>query len=72
MAAFWSGGSITAAGAPAVEPSPRLLPAAVSGAVILAAVQNEPQRATERHGRFIDAGIDIAKGGNGRPKRSAE
>jgi hypothetical protein len=68
MAVFWSGGSIAAASAPAVEPGPKLLPAAVSGAVILAAVQHEPQRAGERHRQFLDAGIDIANGGNGRPK----
>jgi hypothetical protein len=71
MAAFWSGGSITAPSAPAVEPSPKLLPAAVSGAIVLAAVQHEPQRAGERHRQFLDAGIDIANGGNGRPKQTA-
>lgn len=69
MAAFWSGGSIAAPGAPTVEPGRQLLPTAVSGAVLLAAVQHEPERAAERHRRFLDAGIDIASGGNGRPKQ---
>ncbi|MGH6990554.1 MAG: DUF6931 family protein [Stellaceae bacterium] len=68
MAAFWSGGSIVAPETPAVEPHGRLLPAAAGGAVMLAGVQSEPQRADQHHRRFLAAGIDIANGGNGQPK----
>jgi len=71
IAAFWSGGSITAPGTPAVEPDGKLLPAAVSGAVLLAAVQREPHRAEERYRGFLAAGTDIANGGNGKPTARA-
>jgi hypothetical protein len=42
----------------------------VAAAVILAALQYEPQRAEERYNQFLTAGIDIANGGNGRPKKA--
>ena len=66
MAAFWSGGSITAPDAPSVAPSEALLPAAVAGAILLAAVQTDPRLADARYRAFIASGIDIADGGNGR------
>lgn len=68
MAAFWSGGSITDANSPAVEPDPKLLPIAVSGAVLLAAVQRDPSRAEEHYQVLLAAGLDIASGGTGRRK----
>lgn len=68
-AAFWSGGSVTPPGAVALEPAPRQLPAAVAAAVISAAVKYQPERADERFHQFLVAGVDIANGGNGRPKR---
>jgi len=66
IAAFWSGGSVTAAGAPPVPPGETLTAMAVAGAVQIAAVQREPARAEEKYRRFIAQGLDIAQGGNGR------
>jgi len=65
-AVFWSGGSISAPGTPAIAAADTMLPAAVAGAILLAAVQNEPHRAEERYRAFIAAGLDIANGGGGR------
>ena len=70
MAAFWSGGSISDAGGPAIEPDVTLLPLAVSGAVLFAAVQHDPARAEEQYQVLLTAGIDIAGGGTGRRKAS--
>jgi len=66
MAAFWSGGSMAPPDAPAVPPADNLTGKAVAGAVILAAVQSEPEKALEKYRRFLSQGIDIACGGNGR------
>ena len=70
MAAFWSGGSISDAGGPAVEPDAKLLPLAVSGAVMFAAVQRDPVRADDQYQVLLAAGLDIADGGTGRRKAS--
>lgn len=66
VAAFWSGGSMAPPGAPAVPPAPNLAGDAVSAAVILSAVWHRPELAPARLATFIDSGIDIARGGNGR------
>lgn len=64
LAAFWSGGSITAPEAPEVAPGPSLTGHAVAGAILLAAVQ-EPAQAEQCYQRFLQQGIHIANGGNG-------
>lgn len=64
LAAFWSDGSMAAAGAPEVLPDEALTPTAVAAAVHLAAVA-EPRRLDERFRRFLEWGIDIAQGGRG-------
>jgi hypothetical protein len=51
-----------------VPPGETLTAAAVAGAVCLAAVQQEPERAPEKYRVFIAQGLDIAAGGTGRPK----
>jgi hypothetical protein len=66
-AAAWSGGSLAPPEAPVVPPGPTLAAQAVAGAVLLAAVRSEPQRAPERHRSAIAQAIDIARGGTGRP-----
>jgi hypothetical protein len=66
MAAFWSGGSMAPPEAPVVPPADNLTGKAVAGAVMLAAVQSEPEKAPEKYRRFLEQGIDIARGGNGR------
>lgn len=70
VAAFWSGGSMAPPGAPVVPPGDGLTGAAVAGAVLLAAVQTEPEKAPEKHRRFLEYGIDIADGGNGRRRQA--
>ncbi|WP_207480976.1 DUF6931 family protein [Arenibaculum pallidiluteum] len=71
MAAFWSGGSMAPPGLPAVEPRAGLAGMAIASAVILAAVARAPERAEERLALFLESGLDIARGGNGK-LRAAE
>lgn len=66
MAAFWSGESMAPPNAPAVPPADNLTAKAASGAIQLAAVLSEPERAQEKYQLFLKRGIDIASGGNGR------
>jgi hypothetical protein len=66
VAAFWSAGSMAPADAPVVPPGEELTGAAVSGAVILAAVQKEPEKAPEKYARFLTQGLEVARGGSGR------
>ena len=70
MATFWSGGSISAPNLPTVPPPANALGRAIWGAVIIAAVTNpkSPEDMESRHKAFLTQGIDIAQGGNGRPK----
>lgn len=70
MATFWSGGSIAPANLPAVPPPPNALGRAIWGAVVIAAVTNpkSPEDMEARHRAFLEQGIDIAQGGNGRLK----
>jgi hypothetical protein len=66
VAAFWSGGSMAPPGLPEVPPPDHLTGLAVDGAVALAAVVKEPERAPEHLRRFLRQAIDIANGGSGR------
>jgi len=66
MAAFWSEGSITPEDTVAVPPAENLTAKAVAGAVMLAAVQQQPEKANDKYLFFIEQGVDIANGGNGR------
>ncbi|QPK63328.1 hypothetical protein IVG45_21420 [Methylomonas sp. LL1] len=66
IAAFWSEGSITPEDGPVVPPSDNLTAKAVAGAVMLAAVQNQPEKANDKYLFFLEQGADIANGGNGR------
>lgn len=68
-AAAWSGGSLAPPEAPVVPPGETLTAQAVAGAVLLAAVKTEPERAPERHRRAIAQAVDIARGGAGRLAR---
>jgi hypothetical protein len=70
MASFWSGGSIAPANLPTVPPPSNVMGRAVWGAVIIASVINpkSPEDMESRHRAFLTQGIDIAQGGNGRPK----
>ena len=66
LVAAWSGGSLAPLGAPVVPPGETLPAQAAVGAVLLAAVKNEPDRADEHHRHLIAQAIDIARGGTGR------
>jgi hypothetical protein len=64
IAAFWSGGSLGPANVPAVPPADNLTGQGVAGAVLLAAVQTEPQKAAEKHRQFVQLGLEVATGAN--------
>ena len=66
-AAFWSGGSITAEGEPAMAPPPFLYAHAVAGSVVMCAGWQEPEaeEVEKRFQAYLKHGISIANGGNG-------
>lgn len=66
MAAFWSGGSLAPPGSPEAKPPEDFTAKAVAGAILLAAGL-DPKLTKARNRKFLAAGIDIAKGGTGRP-----
>ncbi|GAB4273790.1 MAG: hypothetical protein Kow0065_22440 [Methylomicrobium sp.] len=66
MAAFWSGGNMSPVEGAVVPPADDLTCQAVIGAVMLAAVQNGPERVKDNYRLFIRQGVDIAGGGDGR------
>lgn len=66
MAAFWSSGSMAPPNVPAVPPAEHFTGQAVAGAVMLSAVLSEPEKAEEKYRLFLEQGIDIACGGDGR------
>ena len=66
VAAFWSGDSMSPVGKPVVPPAPHLTGTAVSGAIAMASIRDNPFRREERLGRFLASLWDIAAGGAGR------
>ncbi len=66
MAAFWSEGSMAPEDMPPVPAAENLSSKAVTGAVMLAAVQSQPEKSQEKYFFFIEQAIDIANGGNGK------
>ena len=62
MAAFWSGGSLAPPNVPVVPPGEYLTAHGVAGAVMLAAVQSEPEKAPDKYRKFLAQGIEVAKG----------
>jgi len=66
MAAFWSGDNISPNEDAVVPPPSDLTGKAVNGAVLLAAVQADPTKIKDYQQLFINQGIDIACGGDGR------
>jgi len=53
MAAFWSSGSMGPPTAPVVPPAPHLTAHAAAGAVMLAAVAKQPEKAPEKYIEFL-------------------
>lgn len=66
MAAFWSGDNMSPNEEAVVPPPNDLTGKAVNGAVMLAAVQGDPEKINEYHQLFLKQGVDIACGGDGR------
>lgn len=66
MAAFWSGDNISPIPEAIVPADEKLFTKAVIGAVMLAATQGEASQVDELYQLFLQQGINIASGGNGR------
>jgi hypothetical protein len=64
MAAFWSGGSLAPPHVPVVPPGEQLTGHGVAGAVLLAAVLTQPEKAAEKHRAFLALGSEVANGTN--------
>jgi hypothetical protein len=62
LAAFVSEGSISLPGLPVVEPPPLATARAVAGAVQIATILSEPEKAPEKFRAFLALGIEIANG----------
>lgn len=67
MAVFWSEGSMAPENGTVVPPAENLTAKAVAGAVMLAALQTQPEKAREKYVFFLEQAVDIANGGNGKP-----
>src|ERR1022692_2386298 len=59
LAAFFSNGSLAPPDAPVVQPGEFLAAKAVSGAVIFAAVAQEPEKAPEKFRSFVAQGVEV-------------
>jgi hypothetical protein len=66
MAAFWSGDDISPIPQAVIPPDEKLYAKAVIGAVMLAATQGEGGKVNENYQLFLQQGINIASGGDGR------
>jgi hypothetical protein len=64
LAAFFSGGSLGPPNVADIPPADTLTADAVAGAVMMAVVIHEPEKATEKYRTFLGRGIDIANGKN--------
>ncbi len=61
MAAFFSGGSISRPGLQFVPAPGHATPSSAAGAIMLAAVIEEPERAQDKYRVFLQKGITLAK-----------
>ena len=66
IAAFWSGDDISPVPQAVIPPDEKLYSKAVLGAVMLAATQGEASKVTQKYELFLQQGINIANGGDGR------
>jgi hypothetical protein len=60
LAAFMSGGSVAPPNVPSVPPGEYITAHAASGAIMMAAVTQEPEKAPEKYERFLARGIEAA------------
>ncbi|EGR1074626.1 DUF6931 family protein [Vibrio cholerae] len=66
QAVFWSGGSMTASKEPIVPPPPYLYAHAVAGCISLSAILPNGEHTNQNYNTFIEIGLNIAQGGNGK------
>lgn len=66
IAAFWSGDDISPVPQTVIPPDEKLFAKAVVGAVMLAATQGEAGKVHDNYQLFLQQGINIASGGDGR------
>jgi len=64
LATFFSGGSLAPPNVPVVPPADTLTGDAVSGAVMMAVVIKEPEKAAEKYRAFLTRGVEIGNGKN--------
>jgi hypothetical protein len=62
LAAFFSGGSVTPPGAPAIAPEEHLTGTMAATAVMLAAAKGDPEEAPSRYKMFLEGGMGLAQG----------
>jgi len=66
IAAFWCGDDISPVPQAVIPPDEKLYAKAVIGAVMLAATQGEANKVNDKYLLFLQQGINIASGGDGR------
>jgi hypothetical protein len=64
LAAFLSGGSLGPPNVQAIPPGEGLTARAVAGAILLAAVVREPDKAPQKFQGFLERGLDVLHGSN--------
>jgi hypothetical protein len=62
MAAFWSGGSLTAPDLPAVAPDEKLTGQGVTSSLMIASVLGDPGQAKKRYQSFLMKAPQVASG----------
>jgi hypothetical protein len=62
LAVFFSGGSLAPPDVPVVPPAEDLTARTVVGAVLMAAVVSEPEKAEQKYQRFVEQGVALATG----------
>ncbi|MCK7598885.1 hypothetical protein M0G74_16540 [Microbulbifer sp. CAU 1566] len=67
-AAAWCHGSLAGPDEPAIEPPEHLYAHAVAGSVTLAAVLSDPVTPDEPFTRYLQQGLSLARGGNGKQR----
>lgn len=66
IASFWSGDDISPVPQAVIPPDEKLYAKAVIGAAMLAATQGEASKVNDKYLLFLQQGINIASGGDGR------
>ena len=65
-AASWCHGSLAGPDEPVIEPPPHLYAHAVAGSVILAATVSDPVNPEKAFARYLQQGLNLARGGSGK------